>query len=67
MMVRGKKSEHQKERPKVVYLENDLTPEQNTALYRRGLRLWLEIIDSDNKESQTANYGSGGGKYEAKA
>lgn len=33
------------EKPKVIYLENTLTPEQNAALYDRGLRAWLEIIE----------------------
>lgn len=34
------------EKPKVFYLENTLTPEQNAALFQKGLRLWLEILES---------------------
>lgn len=31
--------------PKIYYLENTLTPEQNKALYRQGIRTLLEIAE----------------------
>lgn len=31
--------------PKVFYLENTLTQEQNAVLYERGLRALLDVIE----------------------